>query len=200
MKNAEYIVLFIVLIGASVLMLLSLRSRNKELVDRNGFLIRSLSVLGTMLFFDGLILLRFGLGTRAFTGLLFVSVLAFASLSDLLTHTADNCLSVITLIIGFIGNDVEVVIRRLAAGAVLLTVFIVISVISGKGLGGADIKIACSCTIVLGLSRSLLSLMIGMILGVVTMFVLHKLKKYDKKDPFALLPFISVGALTAYIV
>ena len=104
------------------------------------------------------------------------------------------------LIVGLIGFDPKTVLQKLFACATIFGLFLIVTLILKKSPGGADIKLSAAVSFVTGLSRSLVALMIGMTLAVVTMTVLSKLKKYDREKPFPLLPFISVGAMIGYLI
>lgn len=198
----KYYCLFILgfIAVAALLFLLSLRNRNKTGNEKISLIKLGFAALFLSVFYC-LTVLRYGFCTKSLTGFLFVSILAYAGLSDLLTKTADNYLSVMLVLTGFIGVSVRAVLIRLACGIVTLLFFVFISMaIKRGGLGGADIKIAASSAVVLGLYKCLISLVIALPAAVVTMLVLHKAGKYELKKPFALLPFIAIGASIAFVI
>ena len=51
-----------------------------------------------------------------------------------------------------------------------------------------------------GWQKGLAVLVLGMLLAVVTMLALRKFKKSKKKQPFALIPFLSVAAMAVFII
>ncbi|MCR5693937.1 MAG: A24 family peptidase [Clostridia bacterium] len=152
------------------------------------------------LLFSIITVLRYNFTAEALKGILLLSVLSYAGLSDLMTHTADNSLSVMILLIGLINFDPLIIVRRLASSILILVLFLTVSLISKKNIGGADIKISSSICFVLGITRTLAMLLIGFSTAVITMLLMSKMHKYDKSRPFALLPFIALGAAAGYLI
>ena len=77
----------------------------------------------------------------------------------------------------------------------------IVSVIRpGKAIGGADIKISTALAFLLGFEKGIFAMLIGMLSGVIFMVIVRKVRKEKKKDPFALVPFLSFGALLAYCI
>lgn len=145
--------------------------------------------------------IRFGPSVRALKGILFTGILAYASLSDIMSHTAENFLSIELSILGLVGSDLVRIAKGAVAGLIVLVLFcVIVLIIRRGGIGGADIKITSAAFISLGLWNGLAGLFIGLITGVVTMLILSKRRVYKTKEPFALLPFISIGLTLAFVI
>ena len=72
---------------------------------------------------------------------------------------------------------------------------LITTLITKSNVGGADIKLAAACSFLLGLSRGIIGLLIGMILAVVC----NAFKK-DKKKGFPMIPYLAVGTMAAYFI
>ena len=71
---------------------------------------------------------------------------------------------------------------------------------SHKALGGADIKLSTALAFLLGWQKGLAALLLGLSLAVVVMLIVQKVYKKKKKQPFALIPFLSIGALVLFFI
>ena len=83
----------------------------------------------------------------------------------------------------------------------IISAFIVFAVMMGSvivtksEIGGADIKFSVACAFVLGIKGGLCGLIIGL-----TTAVIVNLIKNNKKEGFAMLPYLAVGFMTAYFI
>ena len=69
-----------------------------------------------------------------------------------------------------------------------------------KTLGGADIKLSTALAFLLGTWRGIGAYMVGLILAVVIISIYHRRKNSNTKQPFALVPFLSIGAMILFFV
>ena len=69
-----------------------------------------------------------------------------------------------------------------------------------KALGGADLKLSTALAFLLGWQKGLAALVLGLLLAVIVMLIIQHLNKKKKKQPFALIPFLSVGALVMFVI
>lgn len=67
-----------------------------------------------------------------------------------------------------------------------------------KTLGGADIKLSTALAFLLGAWRGIGAYMVGLILAVVIISIYHRKKNSNTKQPFALVPFLSIGAMILF--
>jgi len=76
-------------------------------------------------------------------------------------------------------------------------VFIVVYLISKKGLGGGDVKFMAAAGLYLGLSKTIPAILYGTILAALAGFTLVALGKITKKDTIPLAPFLFAGITIA---
>jgi len=73
--------------------------------------------------------------------------------------------------------------------------FLLVYVVSRKGLGGGDVKFMAAAGLYLGFSGTMTSMLVGTILAALTGLVLILIKKLGRKDQMPLAPFIYAGIL-----
>ncbi len=191
-----YILLLLATVGLSVLIGWILT----KVMQGKGFkcsLPVTLVISGTL---SLLTVLRFGFTLTAVQGILLSFVLLYASCSDLTDHTMDDFLWVMVAMLGFCSIG-TVGLPSMLIGAVMVFVPQMLSALLCKNpIGGADIKLTTALAFLLGWQKGLAVLIVGMLLAVITMFVAQKVKKSKKKQPFALIPFLSVAAMAIFLV
>jgi len=74
-------------------------------------------------------------------------------------------------------------------------IFLLVYLISRKGLGGGDVKLMAVAGLYLGLGRVLPAMLIGSVLAAVAAVILILAKKMDSKGTIPLVPFLYVGIL-----
>jgi len=79
----------------------------------------------------------------------------------------------------------------LAGGGLFLLVYI----ISRKGLGGGDVKFMAAVGLYLGLTETVPAILYGTVLAALTGAVLILLKKIGRKDTMPLAPFLFIGII-----
>lgn len=147
-----------------------------------------------------LTLLRFGFTLTAVQGILLSFVLLYASCSDLTDRTMDDHLWIMVAMLGLLSVG-TIGLASMLIGAVMVFVPQLLSAMLCKNpIGGADIKLSTALAFLLGWQKGLAVLVLGMLLAVVTMLALRKFKKSKKKQPFALIPFLSVAAMAVFII
>lgn len=99
-------------------------------------------------------------------------------LPQLLYRTEEAVLALISGVIGF-----------LMAGFVFLLVYVV----SRKGLGGGDVKFMAIAGLYLGAYGVLPAMLYGCILSAVVGVILLAMKKIGRKDAIPLIPFLHIG-------
>ena len=98
----------------------------------------------------------------------------------------------------FLDTDVAIALMKqsglgLASGGGL---FLVVYLISHKGLGGGDVKFMAAVGLYLGFGGIIQAMLFGTVLAGLTGLVLILLKKIGRKDTIPLAPFLYVGILT----
>ena len=145
--------------------------------------------------------IRFGPTLVAVKGLILCMILLWASLSDIARHEVPDFITVMILILAFVGFETGNLPSMLIGASAVFVPQMIVSVIRpGKAIGGADIKISTALAFLLGFEKGIFAMLIGMLSGVIFMVIVRKVRKEKSKDPFALVPFLSFGALLAYCI
>lgn len=148
-----------------------------------------------------ILLIRFGPTLVAVKGLILCMILLWASLSDIARHEVPDFITVIILILAFVGFETGNLPSMLIGASAVFVPQMIVSVIRpGKAIGGADIKISTALAFLLGFEKGIFAMLVGMLSGVIFMVIVRKVRKEKSKDPFALVPFLSFGALLAYCI
>ena len=184
-------------IGTSVLIgwVLSKVMASKGMVSKPIFNLIASGAIGLCLF------LRFGISVELIQGLFLFFVLLYASMSDLTTHTVDDFiwLTVFALALASISTQ-GIASMTLGALFVFVPQIALALIPPHKTLGGADIKLSTALAFLLGAWRGIVAYIVGLILAIVMISIYHQKKKSDTKQPFALVPFLSIGAMILFFV
>jgi len=73
--------------------------------------------------------------------------------------------------------------------------FLVVYIVSRKGLGGGDVKFMAAAGLYLGLAGTIPAILFGSVLAAITGLILIVIKKIKRKDAIPLVPFLFVGIL-----
>ncbi len=137
-----------------------------------------------------------------FLYLIFIALLVIASYYDIKTNKIPNYLLIIMGIVAvcsFVING-KVSVYSAVFGALFMFIFLyAIRLLSGKGIGGGDIKLMTVCGFMLGLGNGLYALLIGTIIAGIYSFFVVRSRTKDLKSKIALGPFLAIG-VTAVIV
>ena len=121
-------------------------------------------------------------------------------MSDLTDRNVANHISISILALSFISIPTVGIFSMLVGGAVSAAIQIGIISMSGGGYGGADWKISSACTFLLGWSRGLSGMVLGLLIGVIFTLIRNSLKKRDNNESFALIPFLSIGMMAMFFI
>jgi len=78
-------------------------------------------------------------------------------------------------------------------------VFMAVYFLSGKGLGGGDVKFMAAAGLYLGMAQTIPAILYGTVLAAIVGFTLVALGKMTKKDTIPLAPFLFIGiAITTF--
>lgn len=150
----------------------------------------------------GLILLLLsGVTLTTVKGMILTLLLLYASLSDLRTRKVSDCVSVMLIILSFVGFEAANL-PSMLLGAILVFVpqFALAVIRPSRACGGADLKISTALAFLLGAEKGIFALIVGMLLAVIIMAIHNKIKDKDQTEAFPLIPFLSVGAVLAFII
>ena len=140
--------------------------------------------------------------------LLFVLLMVFGyfvALSDIKTKTISN--SIILLMLGawvivmvpklFMDTYIGVLLLKNAILGFLIGggLFLVVYIVSKKGLGGGDVKFMAAAGLYLGLRAVFSAMFFGTCLAAITGLILILLKRIGRKDTIPLAPFLYIGIL-----
>ena len=79
-------------------------------------------------------------------------------------------------------------------------VFLVVYLVSRKGLGGGDVKLMAVSGLYLGIDGVLPAMLYGSVLAALTGIILILIKKIGKNDAIALVPFLYVGMILTMVI
>lgn len=151
--------------------------------------------------FSILLIARYGLSITAIQGLFLLYVLVYASCSDLTTHTVDDWLWLMVVALGLVScSTIGFGSMLLGAVCVFVPQIAMALLPPHKTLGGADIKLSTALAFLLGGWRGIGAYLIGLVLAVIVMSIYNKYKCRCKKKPFALVPFLSIGAMIMFLI
>lgn len=143
------------------------------------------------------LLIAFGWSMELLKGIILLQILLYASVSDIQTHEVKDFISVLIFITGFIGVTLSDIPMMLLSGLAIGGVLLICAMVSGNRLGGADVKLSAACAFLLGFSKSIAGLVIGLFVSVIVNLIIQKQKK-SKNQPFPLVPYLSIGFMLMY--
>ena len=184
-------------IGMSVLIgwVLSKVMASKGMVSKPIFNLIASGATGLCLF------LRFGISVELIQGLFLFFVLLYASMSDLTTHTVDDFVWITVFALAISSIPTIGLTSMLVGGLFVFIPQMTLALIPPhKTLGGADIKLSTALAFLLGAWRGIGAYIVGLILAVVIISIYHRKKNCNTKQPFALVPFLSIGAMILFFV
>lgn len=145
------------------------------------------------------LVMRYGIQTFAvYKGIVFMLIMMYASLCDLYERKVANFVSVELLVLGFVETDVKRLAMSALAGVVFFVFMFITAMIANGKLGGADFKIISACAFVLGINRTAVGLVAGLISSVVITLILKKIRK-SEDNSLPLVPYLTAGFLSSYI-
>ncbi len=141
----------------------------------------------------------FGVSANLLKGILLSDTFLFASISDYRIRKVPDWVSVIVALLGIISVSGSNLLWNAVTGIAAFGFFFLAAIISKNKIGGADVKFIAACMFVCGLSVGLAGLIFGLLLSVIgTLIRNRKTKSKDKTMP--MIPYLSVGFLTAFMI
>ena len=148
-----------------------------------------------------ILLLLYGVSLTAVKGMILCMILLWASLSDIAKHEAPDFITAFILVLAYVGFEPANLPSMLIGASMIFVPQIAISILRPKrAIGGADIKISTALAFLLGVEKGIFALLIGMTTGVIVMLIVRKIRRETTKEPFALIPFLSLGAMLSFIL
>lgn len=147
-----------------------------------------------------LLLWRYAFGPELLQGMVLCLALLYASAADLRTREVPDSLSVLIVVAALIGRTVAELPFMLLAAVVVTIPQLAVTIMKPGSYGGADIKIMAASAFLLGLSRGLTAIIVGLLIAITCTLFVRKIKKQTLKASFALVPYLSVGILFAYFI
>lgn len=136
----------------------------------------------------------FGLSARTIQGIIFSLILLISSYSDIKTRECDDCFSVMILITAFIGINLSSIPNMIVSALFTLGMFLLVVLFVSDNIGGADIKICAASTFLLGFSRGVIGLIVGLLFAI----VINSLK--NKKSGFPMIPYLTAAFIPAFFL
>ncbi|MBP9989778.1 MAG: prepilin peptidase [Ruminococcus sp.] len=149
------------------------------------------------------LIIRYGISFAMIKGVLLMLIFLFSSASDIRTRSLNNAMSVMVMLVGFINISPQAVILNLFAGVIAFVFMLCCGVISKNTIGGADIKFIPACFFVLGMSKGIIGLMTGLTCAIIGTLIRNKIIKIDdpkEKQKLALVPYLCIGFMSAYMI
>lgn len=144
--------------------------------------------------------LRFGFGPELLRGGVLCLALLYASGADLRTREVPDCVAISIAVAALIGREPAELPLMLLAAIIITLPQLAAAVLKPGCYGGADIKIMAACAFLLGLSRGLAAIILGLLLAVVYTAIIRKINKQPIKEGFALVPYLAVGSMLAFFL
>ena len=98
-----------------------------------------------------------------------------------------------------IHSAVPMIIRSVLGFAASGAMFLIVYLLSRKGLGGGDVKFMAAAGLYLGVAGSLTAIFIGTTLAALVGLTLVIFRKIGRKDAFPLVPFLYAGILVTIL-
>ena len=133
-------------------------------------------------------------------GIIFCSVLLYASVKDIKYREVGNHVPLMLAITALIGTSLPELPAMLLAAAVVAIPQIVMMLILPNTYGGADLKISTACAFFLGITGGVTALIFGLLLAVICTCTYRAIKKQNMKESFPLVPYLSIGAVGAWLI
>lgn len=172
-----------------------------KIMYAKGFKTNHAAIIGISGVASILLFARYGLTLTALQGLFLLFVLIYASCSDLTTHTVDDALWLLVFALSLASfESVGIGSMLLGAFCIFIPQIAMALLPPHKTLGGADIKLSTAIAFLLGGWRGIGAYLIGLVLAVIVMSIYNKCTNRCKKKPFALVPFLSIGAMLMFLI
>jgi leader peptidase (prepilin peptidase)/N-methyltransferase len=126
---------------------------------------------------------------------MFVQLLLIAAVFDALTYEIPDWIHVLILLGGFVRmNPMD----SLVGFFLISTLFLLLAMVTGGGIGGGDIKLMAACGFVLGSVGVVLATFFSIMLMLPVNFK-WIFRREDRRREYAMAPYLAVGCFFAYL-
>ena len=133
--------------------------------------------------------------------LILLGILLYASIKDWREHEVPDTVWKLIVMLGLVNISLRDLPSMLLGAALVFLPQIIPAVINTeKAMGGADIKISTALAFLLGVEKGLFALISGLFLAVVITAISNKINRKDSSEPFAVVPYLWIGAVLAYMI
>lgn len=147
-----------------------------------------------------LLIVRFDGAMTVVKGIVMAAILIFASKKDIKTREVSNSVTLLLLITALIDIRLENI-PSMLLGAFLVSVpMLLVSIFSARSFGGADIKISFACGFILGAQKGFAGMVASLLSAVIVNAILNVVKRKAIKESFAMIPFLSFGFASAFLI
>jgi len=94
-------------------------------------------------------------------------------------------------------NGIRLLVDSLSGLLIGGGLFLLVYIVSRKGLGGGDVKFMAAVGLYLGFAKTVPAILYGTVLAAITGLILMLLKKIKRKDSIPLAPFLFAGIMIA---
>ena len=138
---------------------------------------------------------------RIVRGILLAGLLLYGSIHDIRTHTMPDWVWMGVAGTALLGMKLSALPSMLLGAAAVLLIEVPLAVLlKDRAIGGADIKLSAAGAFLLGWQKGLAALILGLTLSLIIVPVARRIRHEDNRKAFALVPFLAVGIMTAYLM
>ena len=138
---------------------------------------------------------------RAAQGILLAGLLIYGSIHDIRTHTMPDWVWMGVAATALLTLRLSSLPTMLLGAAAVLLIEVPMAILHGeRAMGGADIKLSAAGAFLLGWRKGLFALILGLTLSLIVVPIVRRIRHEDNRKAFALVPFLAVGIMTAYLI
>ena len=138
---------------------------------------------------------------RIVQGIPLAGLLLYGSIHDIRTHTMPDWVWMGVAGTALLGMKLSALPSMLLGAAAVLLIEVPLAVLlKDRAIGGADIKLSAAGAFLLGWQKGLAALILGLTLSLIVVPIVRRIRHEDSRKAFALVPFLAVGIMTAYLI
>lgn len=156
-----------------------------------------LLLVGMTAVYTTALLWLFGCSAITVRGIILCLILLVSSYADIRSRECDDWLHVMIVITAFIGSDTSQLFGRFLSAAATGGLLLLPVLLCKNKIGGADIKCAMACSFLLGFTKGIGGLCIGLVIAILVNALRNKEKR---RTGFPLIPYLTAGYLAVYLI